>query len=190
MTAFPTCHTCALPAATCQTREALKAAITGLGLTSVKHRCASYAPAFMPGDAVKVETYAWFHRDGEGTSPKLWFPGHFIRLVGQRALVFVSHEAVSLNGDGVEFEPNGNGYLKVPMGRVRHRDAEPVDVTACTWCAAILSLGNPCGRDPHYTPRHQCALLTNQVSQETDAAQVDRDESRDGPKSDQGGRDG
>lgn len=159
MTVFRTCHTCAKPAAACDALGALKASIAGLGLTSVKHRCAGYAPAFMPGDAVKVETLAWFHNDDD-PPPKLWFPGHFVRLAGQRAIVFVPKGAEDLNCEDVRFEPHGNGYLKVPLSRVAHRDAPAVDVSNCWQCGAILALGDPCGRDPVYTPPSKCAAMS------------------------------
>lgn len=155
MTAFRTCHTCAKPAATCATREALQTAITGLGITSVKHRCADYRPAFLPGDPVKVLTLAWYHND-EDPPLRRWFPGHFIQLSGTRALVVVPRKAIALDDGETEFEPHGNGYLKVPLSRIAHRDGKHVDVEACRWCAAIPGVGDPCGRDPHYTPRGHC----------------------------------
>lgn len=165
MARFLTCHTCALPAATCGTRAALQSILAGTGVTTVRHRCRSYTPAFEPGDAVKVETYAWFHKDEGEPPPKLLFPGYFIRLVGPRALVHVAAGVLDLSGEGVEFEPQGRGYLKVPLGRVSHRDAEPVDVTECRWCASILSVGDTCGRDPNYTPAGSCqALVQAQAS--------------------------
>lgn len=160
MTVFRSCHTCARPAPACEARAKLQAAIAGLGITSVKHRCAEYAPAFEPGDAIRVTTWAWFHND-EDPPPKLDFPGHFIRLVGQRALVFVPKGAPDLNGNDIEFEPHGNGYLKVPLSRVAQRDAPTVDVSECRQCGAILGVGDPCGRDPHYTPPSKCAALTS-----------------------------
>ncbi len=156
MTAFPTCHTCAFPAATCATRNALRSAISGLGLTSVKHRCRDFQPAFSPGDAVKVETLAWLHRDEDDPPPRLWFPGHFVRLTGRKALVYVPEGAADLSAEEVKFEPSGNGFLKVPLARVAHRDAPSVDVTECRFCGAIPTLGNPCGRDPNYTPSGHC----------------------------------
>jgi hypothetical protein len=121
----------------------------------VKHRCASYAPAFAPGDAVKVTTFAWFHRDDD-PPPKLDFPGHFIRLVGQRALVFVPPKSIDLNGEDIEFEPNGNGFLKVPLGRLAHRDAPSADVRLCRECGAEPGLGQPCALDPNYGRRSRC----------------------------------
>lgn len=156
MTCFRTCHTCAKPNATCPTRGALQTAIAGLHITSVKHRCPDYAPAFLPGEPVKVETFAWYHRDDD-PPPKLNFPGHFIQLVGAKALVFVKRGAIDLNGEDIEFEPNGRGYLKVPLSRVAVRDGEAINVEACRQCAAILDVGDPCGRDPNYTPT-QCCL--------------------------------
>ena len=173
MTAFPTCHTCAFPSATCATRDALRSAIAGLGITSVKHRCRDFQPAFMPGDAVKVETVAWFHSDDDDPPPKLWFPGHFVRLTGRRALVYVPEGAEDLNAEEVKFEPNGTGFLKVPLARVAHRDAPSVDVTECRWCGAIPALGNPCGRDPNYTPSGQCLAALQQA--QASAEQGDRE---------------
>lgn len=164
MTRFRTCHTCAWPGATCEARATVQAAIAGLGITSLRHRCAHYAPAFEPGDAIKAETLAFYPQDGEDAL-RCWFPGHFIRLVGQRALVFVPKGAGDLDGKGAEFEPHGNGYLKLPLGRVAHRDAPALDVTACQWCAAILDLGDPCGRDPFYTPARDCLKHKREVAQ-------------------------
>lgn len=165
-----TCRTCALPAATCPTRDALKKSVAGLGITSVRHRCRDYRPAFLPGDAVRVSALAWPHRDEDDPPPRLDFPGHFIQLVGTKALVFVPKDAEDLNGEGVGFEPMGGGYLKVSLARVAHRDAEPADVTACTWCGAIPGVGNPCGRDPHYTPDSRCLVRQAARSDTKEAA--------------------
>ncbi len=131
--------------------------IQGLGITSVKHRCPGYRPAFEPGDPIKALTWSWFHNDDDPPA-QCWFPGHFIRLSGQRAIVRVPAKALALDADGVEFEPNGNGYLKLPLARVAHRDGERADVTPCSWCGGIVALGDPCGRDPNYTPAGKCAL--------------------------------
>jgi hypothetical protein len=162
MTIFRTCHTCAKPQATCPTREALQASLAGLGITSVKHRCTDYQAAFLPGDAVKVHTLAWFHND-EDPPPRCWFPGHFIRLYGNKALVFVPKGA---EGDTsyIQFEPNGNGYLKVPLSRVAARAGEAADVTACHWCGSIPQVDGNCGRDLHYTPIGDCLAERLSVS--------------------------
>jgi len=153
---FLTCHTCATPAATCPVRAALRENLAGLGITTLRHRCPEYRTAFEPGEAVKVTTLAWFHRDDDDPPPKLAFPGHFIRMDRTKALVFVPEGAEDLNGEGISFEPNARGYLKVPLARVAHRDAPSVDVTACRWCSAILGVGDNCARDPHYTPPGHC----------------------------------
>lgn len=159
MTAFRTCHTCMYPAATCQTREALQRALAGLRVTSVKHRCRDYIPAFLPGEAVKVQTLAWYHRDDD-RPPRCWFPGHFIRLAGNKALVVVAPKAVALDDEDIEFEPNGSGYLKIPLSRVAVRDGPAANVEACRWCSAILGVGDMCRRDPHYTPARDCLAET------------------------------
>lgn len=177
MTAFRTCHTCAIPAATCQTREALQAAIAGLRITSIKHRCADYLPAFQPGDAVKVLTIPFYPTEDEPHAPKLWFPGHFIRLAGMRAIVFVKPGARSLNrdhgGNDYAFEAHGGGYLKVPLSRVAVRDGEPVSVEACRWCASIPDLDGNCGRDPSYTPARDCLAANLAASRPADRSPGD-----------------
>jgi hypothetical protein len=137
-------------------------AIAGLGITSVKHRCRDYQAAFWPGDAVKVQTLAWFVRDDD-PPVRAWFPGQFIQLSGTKALVVVRAGAVSIDDGETVFEPNGSGYLKVPLSRVAHRDADAVDVEACRWCSAILSVGDKCGRDPNYTPSRDCLKLQRVV---------------------------
>ena len=109
---FLTCHTCATPSATCPVRDVLRESLKGLGITTVRHRCGEYRPAFEPGEAVKVTTLAWLHRNDDDPPPKLTFPGHFIRMDRTKALVFVPAGAEDLNGEGVTFEPNSNGYLK------------------------------------------------------------------------------
>lgn len=160
MTAFRTCHTCAKPAATCPTRKALQAKLSGLGVLSLKHRCADYRAAFLPGDAVKVLTIPYYPTDDEPAAPQRWFPGYFVKLTGTRALVFVKRGAEPIDADPLAadhvFEPNGGGYLKVPLKRLAVRDGEAVRIEACRWCASIPTLDGQCGRDPHYTPARDC----------------------------------
>lgn len=166
MARFVTCHTCMYPAATCPTREMIQSAIAGLGITSIKHRCPGYAPAFTPGEAVKVTTFAWFHRDDDDPPPKVAFPGHFVQLSGQRAIVHVRKGVGDLDGAGVEFEPQGKGYLKIPLARVAHRDAASIDPTECSQCGAIPGLGEPCSRDPIYTPVEKCLALQSEPAKD------------------------
>lgn len=54
-------------------------------------------------------------------------------------------------------EPRGSGFIKAPRTRVKPSGwADPISVEPCRWCSAIMSLGQNCGRDPHYTPRGHC----------------------------------
>lgn len=165
MTHFRTCRTCAKPPETCERRAELKAKLRGLGVTSLKHRCDGFEPAFVAGDAVRVNTLAWFAKGEESPPPRLDFPGHFVSFVGGKALVFVPAKAEDMNGEGVEFEPSGNGYLKVPLSRLSPRDAPAADIKQCRWCGAMPALDSGCGYDPHYTPSGYCLKATREAEE-------------------------
>lgn len=186
MTAFRSCHTCALPAATCETRATLQAAIAGLGITSLKHRCTAYRAAFLPGDAVKVLTIPFYPTDDEPHAPKLWFPAHFVKLTGTRALVFVKPGSRSLGfdfgGNDYAFEPHGSGYLKVPLSRVAVRDAEPTNIESCRWCASIPDLDGNCGRDPNYTPARDCLAAQRAAAGPAESRSIGSSEAEDGQR--------
>jgi hypothetical protein len=156
---FRTCRSCFRADAPCEVRDTLSGALTGLGILSVKHRCPAYQPMHRPGDAVLVQTRAWIGGDlEEGYPPMCWYRGRFIRYVGAKALAFVEPGTEPEN-DEHPLE-SATGFIKVPYSRIRASDwASRIDVTACGWCAAILTIGQPCGRDPHYTPARSCLAL-------------------------------
>lgn len=163
MTYFHTCRACVGNGA-CELQSDMKTKLAGLGVRSLKHRCTSRVDLFSPGDPIVVETWPTFRNDDEdGARARCWFRGHFVQYAGNKPLVFVAAGTISEDG-GWEFYPNGNGFLKVSLSRVKPREGDRVAVTACRWCAAIPSLGQPCGRDPNYTPMRDC-LAANMTAQ-------------------------
>lgn len=155
MSYFHTCRTCVADGA-CDAQKELKAAIAGLGIRSLKHHCPHRVDLFKPGDPVLVETWPSYDRSEDDDLPtRDTYKGHFIRWAGNKPLVYVAAGTPGEGGEG-DFEPNGNGFLKIALSRVKPRDGDPADVEACRWCAAILGVGQPCGRDPNYTPARSC----------------------------------
>lgn len=161
MTYFHTCRACVIDGA-CEVQNELKSAIAGLGIRSLKHHCTQRVDMFKPGAPVLVDTWATYDRGEDDSEPPVrdWFKGHFIQYARDgRPLVYVAAGTPGEGGEG-DFEPHGNGFLKVALSRVKSRDGEPVDTEACRWCAAILGVGQNCARDPHYTPASQCLFNT------------------------------
>jgi hypothetical protein len=160
MTYFHTCRACVLDGA-CKIQSDLKAILAGLGIRSIKHRCTSRVDRFKPGDPILVKTIPTYERDeyGEYQVPKHWFQGHFVRYARDgRPLVFVTAGTVAEDDEDWKFEPNGSGFIKAALTNVKARKGEPADIEACRWCAGIPGLGQPCGRDPNYTPARSCLV--------------------------------
>lgn len=165
MTHFHTCRTCATDTKTCPVRATLNAAIFGLGVGSLKHKCTAHVPTFTPGAAVLVKTVAWMgshprsSEEWEDDPPIYWFRGHFIRYGrGSSLVVFVRPGTIPQDGpEDHAFEPRGSGFIKAPLYRVEPSDwTAPVCIDECTNCGAITSLGQPCARDVNYHPPAKC----------------------------------
>ena len=158
MTHFSACTGCAVPTSECETLATLKAAIKGLHITAVRHRCVTRQPRFTPGQAVWIKTFACRDSADEDGPPICWFPGIFVRQKESRAVAFIAPGA--LEEDGTEghdyaFETDGRGFVKVPLSRMRPRVfAARVPVEECPACGDIPTLTG-CGQTRDY-PR--CAL--------------------------------
>lgn len=185
MTHFSTCRTCIFRPTDCVVRAKLAAAIAGLGVGSIKHRCALHAPLYSPGAPVLVQTVAWMSRDGngddEGDPPVHWYPGHFIRFSKASVVAFVKPgtEPVDVIGaHGYPFETQRHGFVKVPLGRVRPSDWAPVlDVAECGQCGSMIGVGQPCQRDPNYGSLNKCLqhISTPQPSAVPELAAAEED---------------
>lgn len=152
MAYFHTCRVCAHGKVECPTRGALQKALSGLKVSSVKHRCAEFRPVFEPGQPVEVLTVAWTtarHDDWqEDEPPRHWYPAHFIQMASTGPVVFVAPGSAPVDGDTDHvFEPRGQGFVRAALYRVRPRSGDAIDVTECIQCGAIPTLGQRCGFD-------------------------------------------
>lgn len=120
MTYLHTCVGCFYAADTCDRRDELKAAIKGLGISSVKHRCLGRYNIYKRGDAVKVHTV----NSTEGSIDDHtgivldWFDATVVQQVGGRVVVFVA-DATEGQDSGAPFEASNNGFVKAPLSRIK-----------------------------------------------------------------------
>lgn len=150
MTHYATCVGCAL-VDNCQTRPKIKADIAGLGIMSLKFRCAERRDMYQPGDAVwfRFPVVTGQHWEGYDQMTACDFPGYVSGKSGNKVVGFIE-PGVMDKGGRYPFEPmnGGKGYVKVPLARVSHRDAPAVDATFCATCGSIPGLGEPCQAYP------------------------------------------
>lgn len=123
MTTFSTCTGCKAKG-DCEHAAAIKKAVKGMFVTSIKHRCAHRDPLFKPGDPVTVETWSCMNDPDAGME---YFPGIFIAQKATKAICFIKPGT-----DG--FETAGKGYVKVTLSRIKTRDGDRVDVRECEFC--------------------------------------------------------
>lgn len=142
------CVGCSRQGAPCPTREALNAQIRGLGISSLRHRCAARVPRYTAGQAVVIHTYDGEH-DYNGEYTMQWWPVWFIEQKATRAICFIRP---GTDVDGYEFSPqHSRGYVKVPLFRVKAASHEPVELARCEGCGDYTAfLGDACG-EPQYT---------------------------------------
>lgn len=150
MTHYATCVGCAL-VDSCQTRQKIKAGIAGLGIVSLKFRCAERRDMYPVGAAVwfRFPVVTGREWDGHGQMTACDFPGYVSGKSGNKIVGYITPGAVDKYGR-YPFEPmnGGNGYVKAPLARVSHRDAPSVDLRYCGTCGAIPAFGEPCRADP------------------------------------------
>ena len=148
MTFYHACTGCELQGMPCDMRENLRSKLAGIGVTSIKWKCALRTPRFKVGQPVWANVYvATEGSEEDGRYVKADFPGTVCRLVGSKALVFIKPEARS-DCDDYEFQPKGNGFCKIPLSRLKPRDGEAE--TICPSCEQPASLGHIDG--------YRCAL--------------------------------
>ncbi len=165
MAHFRTCRTCERAAGACEIRDRLRAAVAGLAVSSLKHRCPTFSPLYKIGQPIEVLTVAWTglketYDYGEQEPPRHWYPGHVIRWsVGGALIVFVREGTLPVLGAD-PFEPRASGFIKVPMSRVRPSDhAPPIDTSECVQCGAIVAVGQPCNFEPYsFHTKAKCAF--------------------------------
>lgn len=145
----------------CDHARHLRSALKGHGLRSIKFACAKRQPVFRPGDPAIFKTFVAL--DPEDRAVEVSYPGFVIEQKAGRVIGFVKAGTDDLGGEGFPFEPRRNGYVKMPLARVRADESRAaVDLKKCRWCASFFALDGRCDRDPSYTPR-DCLAAQQQM---------------------------
>lgn len=139
MTVFRSCVGCVYADEPCAALDRMKESLRGLRVTSVKWRCEDRRPRFEIGDQVWAETYSDYGRrsaygeDDGGTRAN--YPAVVIEVIGSKAVVFIEKDAPSQEfDDDYPFTPNGNGFCKIPLYRLKPRDGERETICkSCSW---------------------------------------------------------
>lgn len=138
---YQTCVGCVHGTGFCQAREDVKAQVKGLGVTSLKWKCKSRNPIYVPGDAVWVNLFVGMEDHGDSWYDEVptfaEFPGTIIEVKGSKAIAFIDPDAKD-RSEEYDFVPTGNGHVKVTTTRMRSRDAAREDVCSC--CKFIVRL--------------------------------------------------
>ncbi len=149
MTVLFTCRSCMHKGA-CEIQTRVLVAVKGLGVSSLKHRCAKHEPPYRAGQAVWafVMDAPWsVYEESYGEPVRAWFPGHFISVSSKgnsRALVVIEAGAEPREqprrGDDVDFQPvHQKGICKVTWSRIETREAP--DAALCPKCGELEILG-------------------------------------------------
>lgn len=153
MTHFTTCTGCRLKGE-CAHAEGLKAKIKGLGIRSMKFGCKLREDIFAPGQPVIFDTFA--NDDSEEGWCKVRYKGRVIKQMGGKVFGYIKPGSGDLTVEW-PFKAKANGYVKMPLARVRADDTRDVaDARCCDWCQSYPGLGAECLKDPEHTPAEKC----------------------------------
>ena len=139
MTHYRTCRTCLFNSANCELKSQLSRAIRGLGITSVKHKCAAYRDEFTPGQPIVALTTPYMGSETMGH-----FPGWFIRYRANASpLVYIKPGTKAVEDESVLFETQGKGYCGIAMNRIATRNtSEPSPY--CSECDTVFWAEDGC----------------------------------------------
>lgn len=138
MTSYITCINCAADKNGCARRAAVRTAIKGAGVTSVKFRCADRQSMFRPGQRVGI---TWTV-GGDGYELDETWPATVIAETGTRFLVHIDDVESDEGTPARDFINNERLFVKVSPSRLRPLD-EP-DRTVCKWCQRAPVPGQKC----------------------------------------------
>ena len=141
MTCYRACIGCFAQGDSCATRDDMRSKIKGLGITTVGWKCRDRRPKFNVGQAVWATTVASYSGDADDGIRRDDFPAFIVRVIGPKAVVYIELGAVGV--DGNDFDGNGSGFCKIPMSRLRSREAP--SETVCTFCGWLGSKGHDSG---------------------------------------------
>ena len=167
MTVFRTCKNCALEKTTCARREAVKAGLVGLGVTSVKIACKERKPVFVPGQRV-LSTWTVPTGDWESANEENW-PATVIKEIGAKFQLKIDDTLSDGETLASEYFKNTSLYVKARVGKIAPLN-EPSRMV-CTTCGRV---GNgqpgeggcyahpPEGFAPGWTP-YGCMAAEDQI---------------------------
>lgn len=142
---YSTCRGCVHGTGYCAAREAMKAQVKGLAVTSIKWKCKHRRPVYQPGEAIWAETYSGHDEYDGGYSESAVireYPAVVIRQKGSSVVAFIEPGTINREDwpeEGYPFEPKkGNGHIKIPIARTKRRDA--VREHVCCYCERIVRL--------------------------------------------------
>jgi hypothetical protein len=163
-----TCNGCAYDGA-CDRQKEKRAALRGLGISSVKFICRDRASVFSPGQPVIFTTFVSNEWDGDHETIEVSYPGYCIEQRGTKVFGFITPGVNDASGEGIPFDPKNHGFVKISMRRVKPDETRnAVDLSACSWCGAYPSLGQ-CFKDPHHTPAGACAKERSAIQEKEGA---------------------
>ncbi len=139
----------------CERALNLRESLQGMMIRTVKFGCPIREDRFKPGQPV-IFTIKISRGDDEGGMNLVYFEGFAIEHKGSRLFGFIKPGSMSLDEE-YSFEGTSNGYVKVPLARVRaDASRQPVSAEACRWCNNHPQMGAACNKDPEHTGRNQC----------------------------------
>ena len=155
-----TCNGCVGDGA-CEIQKAKRAALRGLGITTVKFICKERRDLFAPGQPVIFTTYVVDEDDEyRRGSMAVRYAGYAIQQNGAKLVGFIKPGAPDADEAGYPFDTKGRGFVKMPIKRVAADPSrQPIALSMCSWCGDYPELGL-CGKDPSWTPDGKCAAET------------------------------
>ncbi|MBY0394555.1 MAG: hypothetical protein K2Q27_14970 [Novosphingobium sp.] len=138
MTSYTTCINCAADKQACERRNAVRAAIKGAHITSVKFRCTDRQSMFHPGQRVGI---TWTAGNGDYELDETW-PGTVIRESGTRFLIAIDDVPSDEGTPARSYIRNERLFVKVSPSRLQLLD-EP-DRRICKFCERAPATGDAC----------------------------------------------
>ena len=118
-------------------------AIRGLGIQSLKHKCAGRRPLFEVGQPVWLETVYAVNGDGdENGTFRDSFAGHVVKDLGSKALVYVRPGTLGRDEphEDYAFASKTGGFCKVSLKKLEAREGGIEAI--CDGCMVPISLGH------------------------------------------------
>ncbi|TAI67632.1 hypothetical protein [Bradyrhizobium sp. Leo170] len=135
MTFYRTCTGCVVQGQPCDARDGLRKKLKGLGVTSVKWKCADRIARFQVGDLVWVDTVADPNDYGDDGEPyRDEFPGVIVDAAGAKPLVFIDPGVKGKSEEAAFVAAKSNGFCRIPLSRLKEREGEKEKICqSCQW---------------------------------------------------------